>query len=165
MAKTDFLGVLRTLNRHGVDYLVVGGVAAALHGAPVSTFDLDVVHSRREDNVARLLAALEELEAYYRIQPERRLKPNASHLASAGHQLLATRFGPLDLLGEIGAGRQYEDLIAESTMIQVGEQLSVGVLNLETLIDLKESLRQEKDQAVLPVLRRTLEEKRRQGSS
>ncbi len=165
MAETDFLGMLRMLNRHGVDYLVVGGVAAALHGAPVSTFDLDLVHSRREDNVARLLAALDELDASYRTQPERRLRPSASHLASGGHQLLTTRFGPLDLLGEIGTGRRYEDLLVESTVVQVGEQVSVRVLNLDTLIVLKESLHQEKDRAAIPVLRRTLEEKRRRGSS
>jgi hypothetical protein len=161
MAKTDFLALLRTLNGHGVDYIVVGGVAAVLHGAPVSTFDLDVVHSRQEENIVRLVAVLQELDAYYRAQPERRLTPDASHLASPGHQLLATRFGPLDLLGEIGAGRGYEDLLPESIMVRAGEQVLVRVLNLETLITMKEELAQEKDRAVIPVLRRTLEEKRR----
>jgi hypothetical protein len=165
MAKTDLLALLRTLTKHQVEYLVVGGVAGVLHGAPISTFDLDLVHSRREENVARLLEALNELEACYRIQPERRLKPQASHLASPGHQLLLTRFGPLDLLGEVGAGRQYEDLVAESLMLPAGEDLFVRVLNLETLIDLKEELGQEKDRATLPVLRRTLEEKRKRESS
>lgn len=163
MAKTDFLAVLRTLNKHRVDYLVVGGVAAVLHGAPVNTFDLDVVHSRQAENITRLLAALEEMGAYYRTQPERALKPDASHLESSGHQLLITRFGPLDLLGEIGAGLQYEDLRAESVVLQGGEQVSVRVLNLEILIQLKEGLGLEKDRAVVPILRRTLEEKRRGG--
>lgn len=160
MAKTDFLALLRTLNGHGVDYIVVGGVAAVLQGAPVSTFDLDVVHSRQKENIVRLVAVLQELDAYYRAQPERRLTPDASHLSSPGHQLLATRFGPLDLLGEIGAGRGYEDLLPESIMVRAGEQVLVRVLNLETLITMKEELAQEKDRAVIPVLRRTLEEKR-----
>jgi len=161
MAKTDFLALLRTLNGHRVDYIVVGGVAAVLQGAPVSTFDLDVVHSRQKENIVRLVAVLQELDAYYRAQPERRLTPDASHLASPGHQLLVTRFGPLDLLGEIGAGRRYEDLLPESIMVQAGEQVLVRVLNLETLITMKEELAQEKDRAVIPVLRRTLDEKRR----
>ena len=161
MAKIDFLSLLRTLDRHRVDYLVVGGMAAVLHGAPITTFDLDLVHSRREDNVARLLGARKELDACYRIQPERRLRPSASHLASAGHQLLTTRFGPLDLLGEIGAGYTYENLLPGSVAVQVGEGLSVRVLNLETLITIKEQLGEDKDRAVIPVLRRTLEEKRR----
>ena len=95
------------------------------------------------------------------LQPERRLRPSASHLASAGHQLLTTRFGPLDLLGEIGAGYTYENLLPGSVAVQVGEGLSVRVLNLETLITIKEQLGEDKDRAVIPVLRRTLEEKRR----
>ena len=79
---------------------------AVLHGAPLATFDLDVVHSREPHNLARLLAALEELEAHYRIPGRQDMKPGPSHLASAGHQLLMTRFGPLDLLGTIGKGRR-----------------------------------------------------------
>ena len=38
----------------------------------------------------------------YRAQPERQLRPGETHLASAGHQLLSTKFGPLDVLGMIG---------------------------------------------------------------
>jgi len=161
MAKTDFLGLLRALNEHGVQFIVVGGVAAVLHGAPVGTFDLDVVHSRDKDNVTRLLTALEDLDSYYRTSPERGLKPTESHLSSPGHQLLMTRFGPLDLLGEIGAGRRYEDILLESAVVQAGEGLAVRVLDLESLIKIKEELAQEKDRAVIPILRRTLEQKRR----
>jgi hypothetical protein len=61
----------------------VGGVAAVLDGAPINTFDLDVVHSRNETNIARLLAVLEELDAVYRIHPERRIRPAASSLRPA----------------------------------------------------------------------------------
>lgn len=161
MAKTDFLALLRTLNEHGVEFIVVGGVAAVLHGAPVGTFDLDVVHSRSKANITRLLTALEDLDAYYRTSPERGLKPAESHLSSPGHQLLTTRFGPLDLLGEIGAGRKYEDLVLESAVVQAGEGLTVRVLDLESLLKIKEELAQEKDRAIIPILRRTLEQKRR----
>jgi len=59
-------------------------VCAALHGAPVTTFDLDVVHSRSPENVARLLAALDELGALYRAQPEKGIKPAESHLSARG---------------------------------------------------------------------------------
>ncbi|MBI1789939.1 MAG: hypothetical protein HYR60_20610, partial [Acidobacteria bacterium] len=94
MPKADFLAVLRTLAEQGVDFIVVGGVGAVLQGAPVSTFDLDVVHSREAGNIARLLSALESL-----------VSTDASRLSSLGHQLLMTRFGPLDLWGEIGKSR------------------------------------------------------------
>jgi hypothetical protein len=137
----------------------VGGVAATLHGSPTSTFDLDVVHSRKAANIRRLLAALEELEACYRIQPQKRLRPLASHLVSAGHQLLITRFGPLDLLGSIGRGHDYQDLLPHTSRMRVGPRFAVRVLDLNTLIDIKSETAGEKDRAVLPVLRRILAEK------
>ena len=157
----SFAAILRELRVHQVDFIVVGGVAAVLEGAPVNTFDLDVVHSREPGNIARLLAALESLGARYRTQPERRLKPDASHLTSPGHQLLITRFGPLDILGAIGRERVYDDLLSHTIEIEVGQDLRVRVLNLEMLIAVKEEVAGEKDLAVLPVLRRTLEQKRR----
>lgn len=47
----DFRRILETLAKHGVEFIVVGGVCAVLHGAPVYTFDLDLVHSRTAENV------------------------------------------------------------------------------------------------------------------
>ena len=158
----DFLAILRTLTQHRVNFIVVGGVCAVLHGAPLSTFDLDVVHSREQDNIRRLLTALEELDAHYRVQLERSMRPDASHLSTPGHQLLMTRFGPLDLLGIIGRGHQYEDLVEHTVEMKVGRGLKVRVLNLDTLIQIKEDTVGEKDRAVLPLLRRTLQEKSRQ---
>lgn len=159
--KGRFLPILRALRDGGVDFIVVGGLAAVLDGAPINTFDLDVVHSRNEKNIGRLLTAMQVLDAVYRIQPERRLRPSASHLASAGHQNLITRYGPLDLLGAIGRNLGYEDLLPHSVEMDVGEGILVRVLDLETLIAVKEELGGEKDRGVLPVLRRTLEEKRK----
>ena len=72
-AAADFLPILRTLREHGVEFVVVGGVGAVLQGAPLNTFDLDILHSTKKDNVGRLLAALESLPTYYRTQPEKRL--------------------------------------------------------------------------------------------
>ena len=132
-----------------------------LQGAPINTFDLDVVHSTDPANVDRLLGALEEMDAVYRAQPELRLRPNASHLSSTGHQLLITRLGPLDLLGAIGKGRAWQDLLPHTTELSVGSGVLVRVLDLETQIAVKEEVGGEKDLAVLPVLRRTLEEFRK----
>ena len=159
--KPDFLQILRTLTRHRVDFILVGGVAAAVQGAPVMTFDVDVLYSTDADNLGRLLAAIETLEGYYRTHPERRLKPQLAHLASAGHNLLSTRFGPLDLLGSIGNAHGYLDLLAHANSTDVGDGTTVRVLDLETLIAVKEEVAGEKDRAVLPILRRTLDESRR----
>ena len=156
--KADFLAILRALTRHQVDFIVVGGVCAVLHGAPLSTFDLDLVHSRDPDNIHRLLAALETMHAYYRIQPEKKIRPDMSHLSSPGHQLLMTPFGPLDLLGVIGESRGYEDLLGHTVEMQLGRGVKARLLNLDTLIQIKEETAGEKDKAILPLLRRTLEE-------
>lgn len=158
----DFFSIFEILSRNKVDFIVVGGVCGVLHGSPVTTFDLDIVHSRRQDNLARLLVALQELDAYYRGRKNHRLKPDIAHLSSAGHQLLMTRYGPLDVLGTIGAGRGYADLLPHSDEIEIG-RLRVRVLSLEKLIEVKEEMGFEKDKAVLPVLRQTLLEKRKLG--
>ena len=158
-----FLPTLRALKDAQVEFILVGGLSAVLNGAPINTFDVDVVHSRDPANIIRLQHALEELDAVYRIQPHRRLRPTASHLASAGHQNLLTRTGPLDLLGTIGSGLNYADLISHSAEKDLDEGLRVRVLDLETLIAIKEELGGEKDRAVLPILRRTLEERRKLG--
>jgi len=83
-AEADFVAILRALSDHEVDYLVVGMLAAVLQGAPAVTFDVDIVHRRSPENVARLLAALRDLDAVYRGDP-RRLRPVETHLLGPGH--------------------------------------------------------------------------------
>jgi hypothetical protein len=100
---------LRALHNGGVSFILVGGLAAVLNGAPVNTFDVDVVHSRDSANVARLLPVLEAIG----IQPER-------HLVSVGNLNLITRYGPLDLLGTIGNNLAYEDLVPRSVELDIG---------------------------------------------
>src|SRR4051812_22357447 len=129
---------VRFLHRTHIQFVVVGGVAAVLNGAPITTYDVDVVHSREPENVDRLLSALEEIDAIFRIQPERRLRPAASHLAGAGHVNLLTSYGPIDFRGTIGDGLGYEELLPQSIEMDIGEGMRIHVLNLEALIALKE---------------------------
>jgi len=74
-----YLALPRALVEHGVDFIIVGGVSAVLHGAPLTTFDLDVVHSRTPDNIGRLLSALHDLDAYFRGRGDQRLRPTLAH--------------------------------------------------------------------------------------
>lgn len=150
------------MNEHGVDFIVVGGVCAVLHGAPVTTFDIDLVHGREPGNLTRLLSALDALDAYYRSHSSRRFGPEASHLRSDGHHLLMTTAGPLDLLGTVGRGETYESLLNRTSELLVDDQLPVCVLNLDTLIELKEIAGRDKDLAALPVLKSTLSQKRKE---
>jgi len=147
--------LLEALCRANVDFIVVGMTAAVLQGAPAVTFDLAIVYARTPDNIGRLLAALAELEAHFRTDPERRIRPNASHLASAGNKLLMTRLGQLDVLGSLEVGEGYDELLPDSVAIDVGG-MQVRTLGLERLIAAKERANREKDRAVLPLLKSTL---------
>jgi hypothetical protein len=159
--KPDFSLIFKTLSRHKVDFIVVGGVCAVMHGAPISTFDLDLVHSRAPENIEHLLGALDELEACYRGLGKRRMKPGVSHLSSSGHQLLMTKAGPLDLLGVIGKDQGYDELLKHTEEMKLGPDLKIRLLSLRMLIETKEELGRDKDKAVLAILRRTLAEKSR----
>lgn len=85
----DFSSILEVLTRHEVDFIVVGGVCAVLLGAPVSTFDLDIVHSRSSENLIRLSKALQALDAHYRDHLPQRLEPTLAGLAETGHHYRA----------------------------------------------------------------------------
>lgn len=157
-----FKDALETFARHDVELIVVGGVAAVLGGAPMATFDLDVVHARNADNLERLRAALDELDARYRDPAGRLLRPDTPGLAGPGHHLLLTRCGPVDLLGAIGRGRVYEDLLPDAPIVELGG-LSVRVLGLAALIRTKEEAGRDKDLAVLDLLRQALSGSRPAG--
>ncbi|MCX6623481.1 MAG: hypothetical protein NTY38_20930, partial [Acidobacteria bacterium] len=155
------LAALRAMSAGDIEFIVVGGLSAVLNGAPVHTYDIDVVYSREPANVSRLLVFLRSVNAVFRIQPERRLPPAESHLAGGGHLNLLTDHGPLDLLGAIGRNVAYSELLPHSVEMELGEGRRVRVLQLEKLIEFKEQLGSEKDLAVLPILRRTLAEIRK----
>ncbi len=93
-----FLDILTLLTRHEVEFIVVGGVAAILEGAPVSTFDLDVVYRRSDENNARLAAALHEINARYKDLAGRYIVPDEGKLATIDVNLLKTDLGDLDVL-------------------------------------------------------------------
>ncbi len=150
-----FKDALEIFARYDVELIVVGGVAAVLGGAPVATFDLDVVHARNAANLERLRAALDGMDARYRDPAGRPLRPDTPALAGPGHHLLMTRCGPVDLLGAVGRGRSYEDLLPDAPAIELGG-LSVRVLGLAALIRTKEETGRDKDRAVLGLLRKAL---------
>lgn len=151
-----FLDIIEVLGRHRVDFIVVGGVAAVLEGAPVSTFDLDILPRRTADNHRRLLAALTELDATYRDPAGRHIAPDLDKLTSFRLHRLSTTAGFLDLLTEIEPGLTFDDLIDETIRYEIADT-TVRVLRLEVVIRSKECAGRDKDLASLPVLRRTLE--------
>jgi hypothetical protein len=154
MMTPSFREILEILNKYEVEYIVVGGVAAVIQGAPITTFDLDTLVRVEDGNAERLLKALSELEACYR-EHQTPLKPTKEDVMAGGHMLLMTRAGPLDVLGFVGNDRRYEDLISVSS--EIG--MTVGtlrVLDLEELIRQKKILSRPKDRAVADLLEEAL---------
>jgi hypothetical protein len=162
MRQRPIFPILVALTEAEVEFVVVGGLAAVLNGAPLQTLDIDIVHARTPANVERLKKVLDDLDAVFRVQPERRMKPTIEYLSGGGHLNLTTKFGALDVLGTIGRGLGHEDLVADTEPVDIGDGVKIRVLKLGKLIELKEELGGEKDRAMLPLLRRTLEEKSRE---
>ena len=100
--------ILEALDRHGVEYVLVGGVAARVHGAGRATADIDCVPATNEENLQRLAGALADLGARLRVggmsDEEARQLPlrlDAATLAAFGSSTWTTDAGPLDLLVEL----------------------------------------------------------------
>jgi hypothetical protein len=144
----SFQTILAALQRHGVEFAVVGGVAAVLHGAPVTTFDLDALIRVSDDNADRLMAALAEINARYRVHSPP-LKPSRDDIMAGRHLLLMTDAGPLDLLGFIGRQERFEDLHHRFETVTL-DGASFAILGLDELIRQKRELGRDKD---LPALR------------
>jgi hypothetical protein len=148
--------LLANLAAAGVDFILVGALAAVAQGAPLTTHDVDIVHSRTPDNVDRLLAVLGALNARYRGRPSGEvIRPAREALLGPGHSLLMTDLGPLDVLGAIEGGRAYPDLVGETIEIEVGGRRAL-VLRLRTLVELKRGSTHPKDRYTLAILEETL---------
>ncbi len=154
MASPDFFLAINTLLKHEADFIVVGGVCAVLHGVPITTLDLDIVHKRTDENIERVLAALSELDAHFRFHPKL-IEPNQSHLVGPGHSLLETAAGALDVLGTIDEGKGFDELVAHSQIIFFDGK-PLRLLTLEMLIEIKERAGRSKDLVVIPILKHTL---------
>ena len=105
----NFLEILGVLAEHDVEFIVIGGLCAVLHGVPINTRDVDIVHARDPANIDRLVLALEALSAHYRLHPKR-IVPTASILALPGHPLLNTSAVPLDVPGTLADAQGYDEL-------------------------------------------------------
>ena len=141
---TDLEALLEALAGAGLEFVIVGGVAAVLHGAPVTTLDLDIVPSQSLENVERLWELLDELDAQMRLSTGSVKRPTREMLVGKGQINLSTNLGPLDILCTLHSGEGYEEL-AESAVIKGDEALELKTIDLETLIRIKSSTGRIKD--------------------
>jgi len=147
--------ILEGLLEEGIDFILVGGLAAVIQGAPVTTMDVDIVHKKTPQNVAKLLAFLKSVDGFYRRLDDKLIEPKESDLSGEGHCLFMTRLGPLDVLAIIEEGKSYEDLLDHTVEFEF-KGYTLRVLDLKMLIQLKRSSTDPRDKQRLPVLKETL---------
>ncbi|MEZ5316449.1 MAG: hypothetical protein R2752_03505 [Vicinamibacterales bacterium] len=159
----DLLAFVRVLSGAAVDYIIVGGVAAGIHGALRTTVDLDVVYSRAPDNIRRLTTALEPFHPYPRgAPPGLPFRLDVDTVLRGLNFTLTTTIGDLDLLGEVAGGGTFEALQATTDRVEL-EGFACLVVSLPGLIDLKRAAGRGKDREALAELEVLLEERERQG--
>lgn len=151
----DPLGMCRILNEEGVDYVVLGGFAAIIHGSPLATRDLAVVPGRKTDNLDRLGRALSRMGAQIRIEGgavETRI--DGAFLANMPHMLnLVTDLGEMDLtFTPAGPRSDFNAWREHAAEKEIGEGLVVWVAALDDIIASKRAANRPKDQMALPYL-------------
>lgn len=162
---TDFEALLQRLTDHDVDFILVGGVAATVHGSARLTQDLDVVYGRSAPNLERLVASLADLEPYPRGAPPGLPFEWSEATVRAGLNFtLTTQLGDLDLLGEIVGGGTFDELLEETIPIELFGS-ACRCLTLDKLIEVKRAAGRPKDFEAVAELEAIREERDGTGAS
>lgn len=151
--------ILRVLERHRVEYVLIGGLAATLYGSAHVTTDVDITPSRNPRNLERLSGALLELGARIRAEGEPDglpFDPSPELLERTELLNLTTRCGDLDLAFEPAGTTGYKDLRRRATRLEL-DDVTFRVAALADVIRSKRAAGRDKDRLVLPTLERLLE--------
>ena len=154
MASFDGVAMLRTLSAHDVDFILIGGFAAAAYGSPLPTNDIDIVPSADRDNLARLSKALKKMRAKVRAAGVEPLPfdHDADSLAAAQVWNLTTRYGDLDITYTPSGTQGYDDLKRDAIEVTI-RGTTIKVAALVDIVRSKEAAGRDKDRRALPVLR------------
>lgn len=161
---TDVEKALKALDGQGVQFIIIGGAAAVLHGSAYVTSDLDVCYSREKENLKKLASALGPLHPTLRGAPTNLpFHFDADTLKSGMNFTLNTDLGALDVLGEVAGLGDYQTALTYSEEIEVFG-IRCRVLALEGLIKTKKAAGRTKDLMLLPELEALLEIRKSQKS-
>src|SRR5262245_54334063 len=162
-AKPLLIEFAEHLQRFGVEFMVIGGQAAALFGSPIPTYDVDLCYRRTAENLHRLAEALKTLHPTLRgAPPDLPFRLDAQSLALGANFTFQTDHGPLDLLGWVEPFGTYDDLLPRAESIALGS-INLLTISLDDLIAIKRHVNRPKDKAArlqLEALRRLREEKK-----
>lgn len=160
----DVGGILECLNRHGVNFIVVGGLAGMAHGSSYPTYDVDVAYGRDRSNLERLAAALVEMGATLRGAPaDLPFLLDAETLYRGLNFTFATRLGPFAILGDPGGAKSYARMEKMARETQL-EGVEVRVVSLDHLIAMKSAAGRDKDKVMVAEYIALADEQRRRSS-
>ncbi len=160
--ETDYDLMIRLLVTGGVDFVIVGGAAATVHGSSRLTTDLDIVYSRSPENIKRLIQSLQPLQPTLRgVSEDVPFRWDEEAIRKGLNFTLITSAGALDLFGEIIGGGTFEQLAPDSIRVRIfGNQCLC--LGLERLIKVKQAAGRPKDREAVEELKVILQEQNRQ---
>lgn len=157
--------LLGALGKAGVEYILVGGIAARAHGSARVTQHVDICYARSAENLARLERALAAFAPYPRGAPRGLPFEWSVRTLRAGLNFtLTTTVGDIDLLGDLVGGGGYDDLVAHSSVVRVFGR-DVRLIDLPWLIRLKRAAGRPRDFEMLAELEALLEERSRPDSA
>ncbi|MBA3340332.1 MAG: hypothetical protein H0T48_00690 [Gemmatimonadaceae bacterium] len=155
---TDFARLLAAVHKAGVEYIIIGGVAATIHGSSRLTQDVDICYARTDANLDRLVRALRPLKPYLRGAPHGLpFEWSAVTLRTGLNFTLTTTAGDIDLLGEVTGGGGYDDLI-DHTIDVILFSHRTKCLNLGWLIATKRAAGRPRDLEAIAELEALREE-------
>lgn len=141
--------LLQTLDRHGVDFIVIGGIAGWAHGSSYPTYDLDIVYARDAANLERLAAALVEIGVALRGAPaDLPFIPDARTLENGANFTFDTEWGSFDILADAAGMRTYEVMRADARLDTI-EGVEVRIVSLDDLIAMKRAANRPKDKLMV----------------
>ena len=155
--------VFGVLVRGGVEFIVIGGAAATIHGSARVTRDVDIVYRRTAENLRRMVDALSPYSPYLRGAPAGLpFRWDEDTLRRGLNFTLTTSIGDLDLLGEVTGGGNFEALLAHSSPVQAFG-IECLCLNLDKLIQVKRAAGRPKDLEAIAELEALREERGKAG--
>jgi hypothetical protein len=153
----NFITAVHALVDAGVDFAIIGGWSAILHGSSNVTNDLDVCFSRQPENLKRLAGALAPFHPRLRDLPgDLSFVWDEATLHNGTNFTLSTDLGGIDLLAEVSGLGGFEEVKASSVLVQAFDR-DVWTLDLPSLIKAKRAAGREKDLRALPELEGLLE--------
>ncbi|MGH7720494.1 MAG: hypothetical protein ACREON_16810 [Gemmatimonadaceae bacterium] len=140
-----FERMIAALVAASVRFVVIGGVAAAVHGSARLTNDLDICYDTAPDNVDRLIAVLRRWRAYLRaVEPGLPFILDARALSATPVMTLTTDVGDIDIVDQVAGVGTYADTVAASERVTIGAT-RFRVLTLPALVAAKRAAGRPRD--------------------